>query len=693
MRPEVLMPLFAPVTVLPGVGPRLAEAIETLAGPRVIDLLWHLPAAVADRRFTDRIADAEPDMLATLCVRVIAHQPPDRPRQPFRVLCSDASATLSLVFFHIDERYLSQALAVGTDCVVSGRIVRYGSHLQMVHPDYVVPAARSGSVPRVETFYPQSAKLPSRTIGRLIGSALERLPALDEWIDPALRANRGWTSWRESLVAAHHPQSDGDLSALSPTRARLAFDELLANQLMLALTRQQLQQQPGHAMRSAGRLADAALRRAGFRLTPAQQQAIEDIRSDMTADVRMLRLLQGDVGSGKTVVAVLAMLHAVESGAQAAMMAPTEILARQHLATLQPLAEAAGVTVALLTGRAKPQERTAVQAALADGRVRIAVGTHALVQDAVRFQDLGLVVIDEQHRFGVNQRLDLAGKGENPDVLVMTATPIPRTLLMSAYGDMDVSRLTEKPPGRKPVDTRVISTERIDEVVAAVGRCIDTGGQVYWVCPLVAESEEVDAAAAEARYRDLQQAFGGRVGLLHGRMKTDAKEATLTGFRDGRLDIMVATTVIEVGVDVPGASAVVIEHAERFGLAQLHQLRGRVGRSDKPATCILLYQPPLNETARARLAILRETEDGFRIAEEDLRLRGGGDILGSRQTGLPAFRLADLVAHVDLLAAAQDHARVTLARDPHLRSRQGLAMRTLLHLFERTAAVRYLRSG
>jgi ATP-dependent DNA helicase RecG len=693
MRPEILYPLFAPVTSLDGVGPSLARLIERLAGPRVVDLLWHLPSGVIDRRYAPTLAQARSGTVATLTVRIEGHRPPASSRQPYKVFATDGTGTLALVFFHARRDYLNQVLPVGAVRVVSGTLERYGDELQMTHPDHIASENQRDAVMAIEPVYSLTSGLTPRRLTTLIRGALARAPELPEWQDAAFLGRHGWQPWREALGQAHAPADEADLSPAAPARQRLAYDELLANQLALALVRLRLRQLPGRSIRSDGTLARRALDTLTFRLTPSQRRAIAEITADMAAPSRMLRLLQGDVGSGKTVVAVVAMLHAVEAGFQAVMMAPTDLLARQHYATLAPLAEAAGVAVTLLTGREKGRSRDQALAGLAEGRLAMAVGTHALFQEGVAFRNLALAVIDEQHRFGVHQRLTLAAKGQAADVLVMTATPIPRTLMLTAYGDMEVSRLMDKPPGRQPIDTRVIAMERLDEVIAAIGRCIAKGAKVYWVCPLVEESAVLDLAAAEDRVRHLRDLFAGRVGLLHGRMKGAEKDAAMAAFTAGPVDILVATTVIEVGVDVPEATVMVIERAERFGLAQLHQLRGRIGRSDKPSTCILVYGQPLTEAARARLSVLRETDDGFRIAEEDLRLRGAGELLGTRQSGQPAFRLADPVSHADLLEAARDDAQLMVHRDPDLLSPRGQALRTLLYLFERDAAVRYLRSG
>jgi ATP-dependent DNA helicase RecG len=694
MRPEILFPLFAPVTVLPNVGPKLAAALGRLAGGRVIDLVWHLPAGLTDRRPTPTIAAARPGAVATLTVRIGRHQAPLSPRGPYRVHCSDGTGSLDLVFFHArEDSYLARVLPEGQTRIVSGVIDVFGDTLQMPHPDYILGEGERSRLPAFEPVYPLTAGLTPRVLGKTITAALARAPDLGEWLDAGLKTQKGWPSWRTALEQVHHPETAAAVLADAPARARLAYDELLANQLALALIRAHGRRGGGRAIRVGGRLRRAAFAALGFGLTGSQARAIADIEADMATPKRMLRLLQGDVGSGKTVVALAAMLNTVESGSQAALMAPTEILARQHLATIAPLAGAAGVEVALLTGRDKGAGRQDVLARLAEGDLALVVGTHALVQQAIRFKDLALAVIDEQHRFGVHQRLDLTGKGAAADVLVMTATPIPRTLMLTAYGDMDVSSLTEKPPGRRPVDTRVIPAERLDEVIAAIHRRIAAGAKIFWVCPLVEESAQSDLAAAEQRFRHLREIFDTAVGLMHGRLKSEEKDAVMQAFAAGPLQLLVATTVIEVGVDVPDAALIVIEHAERFGLAQLHQLRGRVGRNAQQAACILLYSGPLTANARARLSIIRGSENGFRIAEEDLRLRGAGEVLGTRQSGMPAFRLADLAVHRELLDVARDDVRLIMATDPLLESERGRALRTLLYLFERDSAVRYLRSG
>jgi ATP-dependent DNA helicase RecG len=693
MRPESLFPLFRPVTTLKGVGARTAVLIEKVAGPHVVDLLWHLPSDIIDRRYTPKIADAEPDTIATITIRVTQHYKPHNQRQPYKITVMDDTGAMTLVFFRARADYLLKILPKGEVRVISGRVEKFGDTLQMTHPDHIVTEDDIESLNKVEPVYPLTAGLSLKVLGKTMRAALEVPEALPEWLDPALVDRENWVTWHESLLAVHTPESTNDLSVQTPPHRRLAYDELLANQLALAIVRAQMKRLKGVPLKGDGSLRNKVLTALPFDLTNSQNFTLSEIDADLAADHRMLRLLQGDVGSGKTIVALMAMLSAIEAGSQAVIMAPTEILSRQHMVTISQMAEAAGIQPVLLTGRERGNKRDAILEKLKTGAARLAVGTHALFQDDVEYHDLRVAIIDEQHRFGVHQRLTLAAKGPAVDVLVMTATPIPRTLMLTAYGDMDVSRLTEKPAGRKPIQTVLISNDRLDEVVHAVGRAVKSNARVYWVCPIIEESETSDMAAAELRYDHLKATFGERVGLVHGRLKGAEKDAVMSAFKDGEIDILVATTVIEVGVDVPEASVMVIEHAERFGLAQLHQLRGRIGRGSEKSTCLLMHIGHLGEIAKARLTTMRETDDGFVIAERDLELRGAGELLGTRQSGLPKFRLANISDHGDLLQIARDDAEVILNIDPELQSTRGQALRHLLYLFERDAAVKNLRSG
>ncbi|KQP03478.1 ATP-dependent DNA helicase RecG [Methylobacterium sp. Leaf99] len=705
LRPTILDPLFAPARGLPGIGPKMAPMIERLLGTpeqpaRIVDLLFHLPQGGVVRKLLGSIAEAPPGEPVTLGVTVTEYRPPQAGagKRPYRVLVEDATGDITLVFFGMPGPRVEKMLPLGAHRYITGRIDLYDGHRQMVHPARIIDEAGLAALPAVEPVYGATEGLTSRAISKLAHAALERLPVLPEWQDPAWLARENLPAFADALRAEHRPENapppvpDGATSApRTPARRRLAYDELLASQLALALLRARNRRAPGRANAGDGRLKDRIEAALPFGLTGAQTRAVAEIRADLASDRRMLRLLQGDVGSGKTAVALLAMASAIEVGRQAALMAPTEILARQHFERLGPMA--GGLRLRLLTGRDRAAERRATLADLAAGSIDIVVGTHALFQDSVVFRDLGVAVVDEQHRFGVHQRLALGAKGQAVDILVMTATPIPRTLALTCFGDMDVSVLDEKPAGRRAIVTRLVSTDRLDEVVAGLGRALAAGDRVYWICPLVAESEFVDLAAAEERFADLRHSFGDAVGLIHGKMPGPDKDAAMERFSAGTTKILVSTTVVEVGVDVPEATIMVIEHAERFGLAQLHQLRGRVGRGAKASTCLLLYRGPLGQVSRARLEMMRETEDGFRIAEEDLRLRGEGEVLGTRQSGMAAFRLASLESDAELLQVARDDAQLMVQRDPGLKSPRGQALRVLLYLFERDAAIRLLGAG
>ncbi|PRY26659.1 ATP-dependent DNA helicase RecG [Aliiruegeria haliotis] len=693
-RPSILFPLFAAIESLPGVGPKTARHLEQIEIEKPRDLLFTLPQSGVDRRLVPSVRALTPPCTATLEVLVGQHRPASRRGGPYRVTVRDAEADLQLVFFHAHPDYLQKQLPTGQRRLVSGRVEVFDGVAQMVHPDYILDPEDGDDIPPFEPVYPLTAGVTLKVMTRAARAALERAPDLAEWIDPTLVAREGWPAWRDAVQAAHAPDDGRDLSPDAPARRRLAYDELLAHQVTLALARSVERRGKGRVSKSTGVLQAKVRAALPYEPTGAQDRAISEIAGDMAGARRMTRLLQGDVGAGKTLVAVMALLVAVEAGGQGVMMAPTEILARQHLESIRPLAEAAGVVIEVLTGRDKGSDREAKLAALARGDIQILVGTHAVFQKDVSFRDLRLAVIDEQHRFGVAQRMELGAKGYAVDVLVMTATPIPRSLALAQYGDMDLSVLDEKPPGRTPVKTALVSAGRIEEVVDHLRRAIGAGRQAYWVCPLVGESETVEMAAAEDRFRTLRAALGdGVVGLVHGQMPPAEKDAAMARFVAGDTSVLVATTVIEVGVNVPNASIMVIEGAESFGLAQLHQLRGRVGRGAEASTCLLVYQGPLGETARQRLEILRETEDGFRIAEEDLAIRGAGDLIGTAQSGLPRFRVADLERQAGLMQMAQQDARKLLSDDPGLESPRGEAVRVLLWLMEQDRAIRLISVG
>jgi ATP-dependent DNA helicase RecG len=698
MRPSILYPLFASITSLKGIGPRMAAPYKKLCGEHVVDLLWHMPTGLIDRGYAPALRHAESNRIATVTVTIIEHQAPARRHLPYRILATDGSAQIMLTYFNAKGDYLEKLYPVGTKITVSGLIERYREHWVMKHPDYAVEAAKAAEIPKFEAVYPLTAGVTGRMLRKMALQALARAPDLPEWNDPHLLAREKWPGWKQAVLSAHQPLPD-NADATLPARRRMAYDELLADQLALTVIRAHNKSIAGRSFAATGKLTKKLESALPFTLTGGQRQAIAEISGDMKSGRRMLRLLQGDVGAGKTIVALMAMLHAVEAGSQAAMMAPTEILAKQHHEKLSKLLKPLDVEIGLVVGRgrsttAKGNARQATLDALVSGELKLVVGTHALFQEDIAFHDLGLAVVDEQHRFGVNQRLQLSAKGRGVDILTMTATPIPRTLTLTTYGDMDVSRIADKPAGRQKIETSLLDMARLDEVIAGIKRRIASGEQVYWVCPLVEDSETLDLAAATERAGLLRKFVGDvAVGLVHGRMKTAEKDEAMHAFAAGKTKLLVATTVIEVGVDVPNATVMVVEHAERFGLAQLHQLRGRVGRGGAQSYCLLLYHAPLGQTAKARLKTMRETDDGFLIAEEDLRLRGAGELLGTRQSGMREFRVADLARDQDLLDIAHDDSAVILARDPELQSKRGAALRILMYLFNRDSAVRLFRSG
>lgn len=701
MRPALLNPLFAPVTTMPGIGPKLDKLLRFLLDrdetPRIVDLLLHLPVSVIDRRQRPKIRDAVPGTMVTLEVTVDRHRPAPagRSRAPHLVYVSDDTGTAILAYFKAYPGQVEKLLPVGEKRYVSGTGQLFDGMLQIVHPDRVIDEEGFAKLSGIDPVYPLTQGLAIGALRRAVGLALSRLPALPEWISPEVMRRCSFPSLGEALNRVHVPVELTDILPEGPFWSRLAFDELLAGQLALALVRAQLRRPAGDRNAGDGHLRRKIIDALPYALTNSQQEATAAIAGDLNQPVRMLRLLQGDVGSGKTVVALLAAAAVAEVGKQTALMAPTEILARQHIKTIAPLADRAGLRVAILTGREKGRERKDVLARLAAGEIDMLVGTHALIQDDVIYKALALAVVDEQHRFGVRERLTLTNKGDAVDVLVLSATPIPRTLVLTYFGDMDISELREKPAGRQPIETRTMSSLRLHEVIDGVGRQLAAGKLLYWIVPLVEESE-MDGPKltnAEERFESLQQRFGDKVGLVHGRMRGAEKDQAMARFAAGETQILVATTVVEVGVDVPAATVMVIENAERFGLAQLHQLRGRIGRGSEASTCLLLYREPLGEIAAKRLKVIKETTDGFRIAEEDLKLRGEGDVLGTRQSGLPGFRIARSDVHAQLVTQARDEAMRILQDNPNLTGERGEALRCLLYLYERDEALPLIGAG
>ncbi|MFZ4541844.1 MAG: ATP-dependent DNA helicase RecG [Rickettsiales bacterium] len=714
LRPRELEPWFCPVDSLKYIGPASTEVLtrllritreveEALTRPPVLrDLLLHLPVDTLDRRIIRPIAEVKAGEYATFNVQIAEHVPPPRIKRkiPYRVVTQDeAGDVLTLTYFHVKDNYPLRMMPVGERRILCGTVEMYDGQATISHPDIVAPVEKAAQVLKLAPIYPLTAGLSQRVLHKAIEQALARMKPLPEWQDPAFMAEHGFVSVTESLKRLHYPEDTADITPTGAPRSRVAYDELLASQLALALAKRMVQRQESYVIQHDEKVEDIWRKALPFTLTNGQEQVLRDIRTDMQGGHRMVRLLQGDVGSGKTILAFAAMAQAIAKGHQACLMTPTDLLARQHVETLQPLTEKCGIRLGFLSGKMRKNEQQKIRDKVAEGELDLVIGTHALFQDDVVFKQLALLVIDEQHRFGVGQRMRLAGKGITPHLLQMTATPIPRSLGMTLYGDMEISSLTERPPGRKEIDTRAVPADRMEEVIDGLARVLQTDEKAYWVCPLIEEQTEqekalmnLDLAAAEERFRQLNARFPGIVGLVHGRMKLAEREKVMQAFAHGEVKLLVATTVVEVGVNVPEATVMVVEHAERFGLAQLHQLRGRVGRSERRSRCILLYHDKLSELGKSRLKILRETNDGFVIAEEDLRLRGAGDMLGTRQTGMPDFVLADLAHHLPLLRTAHDDAKLILHRDPDFLSERGKALRLLMGLFEYDVAIHQLKS-
>jgi ATP-dependent DNA helicase RecG len=685
--------LLAPVRTLKGARKDTIDLIAKVAGGRLVrDLVFLPPNSAIDRRLRVPIAETNEGDIATIEAEVDAHMPGYK-NLPYRIRLRDESGFLTVAYFRANEEMLKRMWPVGQTRLVSGTIGVYDGMRQMLHPDHVVDPAKGEAPPAVEPVYPLTQGLAGRTLARTLLAALDSVPEAPEWLEPSTVKAHDWPDFRTALEHIHRPASPDDVLPQSAFRTRLGYDELFARQCALRLRRQHRRKEPGRSILGDGRLSNKIIESLPFAPTNAQRRSVNEIYGDMSEPAPMLRLLQGDVGSGKTLVAALAMARAAEAGLQSAMMAPTDILARQHGATLQPMLDAAGIKMAVLTGRDKAKDRRVILDRLASGDLHVVVGTHALFQDEVVFKDLGVIVIDEQHRFGVSDRMRMVAKGFAPHVLVMSATPIPRTLALSLHGDMDLSVLDEKPPGRMPIKTATMPTSRIAEVIEGIADAAKRGERAYWVCPLIEESESVDLPAVLDRHAELQAYFGKGVEIVHGKMSGPTREAAMDRFRSGESFLMVATTVIEVGVNVPEATIMVIEQAERFGLAQLHQLRGRVGRGDKQGSCVLLWKPPLSESAKNRLDAIRRNDDGFAIAEIDFKLRGYGDMLGVAQSGQTPFRLVSLEAHSDMLGAADKEARLAVERDPDLKSPRGEAVRLVLSLFGYADAAELARSG
>ena len=694
MRPSVLNRLFSPTTGLSGVGPKISKLIENIAGPNILDLIWHLPTGMVDRTYSPLICDAVNGKIATLVVEVEKHVAgPKNRRLPYKIICSDNSGSMTLVYFNARRDYLERVLPLGEIRVVSGTIEKYDGKLQISHPDIIDRIDKLDTIKAILPIYPLTRGLSQNVLTKGIKAGINQIPKLEEWLDLDLIQREKWPSWDAAIKRVHNPQKIADLNPNASARRRLAYDQILANQLAIALVRKQLTKRKGKAILYRKSLFENINKNLPFSLTRSQSEAISDIHRDLTSNDRMHRLLQGDVGSGKTVVAILGLAPMIEAGMQVAFLAPTEILARQHFTNIKNTLNATDISITIYTGQDKGLDRKIKLQEISEGKAQIVIGTHTIFQEGVTFKNLGMAIIDEQHRFGVHQRLAFVEKGKSVDLLVMTATPIPRTLHLTVYGDMDISQITEKPKDRLPIDTRVMSVDRLDEVFSAIGRALENGSKIFWICPLIEDSEKIDLAAAEKRFQMLKKRFGNAVGLIHGKMNNSDKIKTMDSFTSSKTNILVSTTVIEVGIDVPSADIIVIEHAERFGLAQLHQLRGRVGRGKRKSSCLLVYGKPITDNARQRLKIMRETQDGFVIAEEDLRIRGSGDLLGTRQSGLPNFKLVDFSEHKDLLSIAKDDTKLVLNSDPELKTRRGQNLRMLLYIFEKDLGVNLLKKS
>ena len=693
MRPSILYPLFSSIDSLKGIGAKYQKLLKNLCGDKVIDVLFHLPYNVVDRTYTSYLSNAINNKIWTGIVTITEHTPPQTKKHPYRVYCTDGTSELVLIFFKVYKDSIEKNYPIGEKRAISGKLEYFNGMWQMSHPDFVLPEDRLKDILCLEAVYPLTAGITNKMMSKLAKDALNRLPKFSEWQSKENFYDLEYISFNDAIKKVHSPKTIDDLSPNSIIRRRLAYDEILSNQLALAFIRKKVNEQKGRSFIGTGILYQKIISSLPFSLTNAQKRVLSEISDDQEKPYKMLRLLQGDVGSGKTIVAFLSMLKVIENNAQTALMAPTEILAKQHYETINKLCENTNITVELLTGKLRPKQKKEIYDKLENGEINILIGTHALFTEAVVFKDLGYVVIDEQHRFGVNQRLSLSSKGKMCDVLVMTATPIPRSLLLTAYGDMDYSKIDELPSGRKPTKTVVMNIDKVPDVITRLKTKLDKNERAYWVCPLVEESEKQDLSAATERFEMLKKYFGDKVALVHGKMKEKEKDAVMDEFKNGKKTLLVATTIIEVGVNVPEATLMIIEHAERFGLAQLHQLRGRIKRGNNEGVCMLMYSYPISNISKERLNIMKQTEDGFYIAEKDLELRGGGEILGTRQSGFTEFKLADMAYHQDLLIKARDDVVSILKNDPKLETQRGEALKVLLYLFEQNEAVKTYLAG
>ena len=685
MRPKILYKLFSSLETIKGIGPKNAKLIERLCGKYLLDLILHRPIAYIDRRNSPKIKDLSNNSIVTLILKVDGHTPSFNKRMPYKITCSDDTGQLNIVYFNLRGPYLKKMFPIGSKKVVSGKVEEFNGIFQMTHPQHIADESNLDSVKKIECVYPLTAGISSKIIQKSINSSLAIIDDLPEWIPTDYLKKNNWTSWKKSIYEIHNPnelKEDKEDIYLN----RLVFDELLSQQLTVRLIKNKISKLKGNTIKPNGSLLEPLKTYLSFELTDDQNQAIKEISKDQSSPNKMLRLIQGDVGSGKTIVALHGMIQCAENSKKSILMAPTEILAEQHYNTIKLFADKLKLSCVLITASNKKNHNYESD---------ILIGTHALFQDKVSIDNIGLIVIDEQHRFGVHQRILLNEKAGNEcDILLMTATPIPRTLELASYGDMDITKIIQKPKNRKPIITKSINLNKIDSLKEALIKKLKQREKIYWVCPLVDESDKMDLQSVNQRVLDIQKYYKDfNVEMVHGQMKQEEKNKIMDNFKNFKTQILVATSVIEVGIDDPDATVIIIENSERFGLSQLHQLRGRVGRGTKQSTCILLFNGPLTENAKKRINVMKETNDGFIIAEEDLRIRGAGEILGTRQSGLPNFRLTDLNVHKSLMTQAREMAIKIVDKDPELSSDQGKSLRLLLHLFNNQVAIDYLKSG
>ncbi len=694
MRSNKINPLFSPILSLSGIGPKLDVLFQRLVGPRLVHLLWHLPYNIIKRKFINNIIEAEINSLITFKVDVIKHKPSYfSSKAPYKISCLCGDTPVTLVFFYARQPYIKTVLPEGESRFISGKLEYFKNTYQITHPSHIVEIDKLNTLKNIEPVYSLTAGLTHNIYIKTIDKILQKIPDLEEWIDEKIINKYFFNDWKNSLLKSHQPTSKDDLMESNIYRKRLAYDELLAHQLAIAIIRNYNQKTKGIKFNQNLNLVFKCINNLPFKLTQSQKKAWKEIFEDLTSPHQMIRLLQGDTGSGKTVIALLSLIHAIDSSYQGVLMAPTSILAQQHFNNLSTILKPLNINILLLTGKDTGNSRLEKLSLIKTGEAQIIIGTHALIQDDVSYHSIGLVVCDESHRFGVFQRLSLTNKGKKPNVLTMSGTPIPRTLALAAYGNIDQSRLTEKPEGRIPINTKSIPISKVNDLINRLTNKIETNEKIYWVCSLVEESEELDLQAATKRFESLNRKFKGKVLLIHGQLKEKEKENVMKKFQNEDYSILVATTVIEVGVDVPLATTMIIENAERFGLSSLHQIRGRIGRNNMPANCILLFKENIGELAKKRIAKMKETNDGFEIAEHDSLLRGEGDRIGKKQSGQPSFLIADLAFDKELLEDARKTVEFISNNDPKLENENGLRLRNLLHLFEKDVAIKTLLAG